>query len=116
MANQQLFTTVILTLISLIFAGMLLSSPYQVWMVLAAIGLITGLLFKGGQRHVITGFAIGIALTLVREYMSYGEVVRVTAPVYLAGYLFAIATSLFVRTVKLAVMKRFGNSLAPDAT
>lgn len=98
MANHRIFTAVILTVISLLFAGMFLNSPYQVWMVMSALGLITGVSFRIGQRHVITGFGIGLALTIVREYLTYGDIIRMTAPVYFAGYLFAIATSLLVRT------------------
>jgi hypothetical protein len=108
MANHRIFTAVMLTVISLMFSGIFLNSPYQVWMVMAAIGLITGISFKTGQRHVITGFGIGLALTLLREYFTYGDVIRMTAPVYLAGYLFAIATSLAVRT--LLISKFFRSS------
>ena len=115
MANYRIFTAAILTLLSLVFAGILLNSPYQVWMVMAALGLITGISFREGQRHVITGFGIGLVLTLVREYLTYGDIIRMTAPVYLAGYLFAIATSLLVRTFLTSKLFK-SNKAIPEAS
>ncbi|MEJ2065886.1 MAG: hypothetical protein P8X74_21835 [Reinekea sp.] len=60
--------------------------------------------FRTGQRHIITGFGLGIMLTLVREILTYGpDVVRMTGLVYAAGYLFAVATTIALRTLVLKI-------------
>lgn len=92
----RLVSGAVLMALALFVASFYLTSPYQLWILMAAIGLATGICFKLGQRHVISGFGIGIAATLTREAISYGEVVKVTAPVYAAGYLFAVATTLLI--------------------
>lgn len=96
MAIQRITTGAILMTLCLLAASMFLTSPYQLWVLMAVVGLITGISFKLGQRHVISGFGLGIAITMMRDLLSYGDVVKVTAPVYAAGYLFAVATTLLV--------------------
>lgn len=96
MAIQRITTAAILMTLGLFTASLFLQSPYQLWLLMAAVGLITGISFKLGQRHVITGFGLAIAITLLREALTYGQLIKVTAPVYAAGYLFAVATTLLV--------------------
>jgi len=100
MPSQRIFASAVMITLALLAASMLLQSPYQLWGLMAGVGLITGLSYKTGQRHVITGFGIGIALTLVREAITYGSLIEVTAPVYAAGYLFAVATTLSMRSIR----------------
>lgn len=99
MPVTRIMSTAVITLLSLLAADMLLQSPYQVWLMMATLGVVTGFAHPKGQRHVITGFGLGITLTIIREAITYGPLIKVTAPVFLAGYLFAIATSLAVRTI-----------------
>ena len=106
MAIQRITTGAILMTLSLFTASLFLNSPYQLWGLMAVVGLITGVSFRLGQRHVITGFGIGIALTLAREALTYGQLVKVTAPVYAAGYLFAVATTLLVSYLLLTLFFR----------
>lgn len=96
MAIQRITTAAILMTLGLFTASLFLQSPHQLWLLMAGVGLITGVSFKLGQRHVITGFGLGIAITLLRESLIYGHLIKVTAPVYAAGYLFAVATTLLV--------------------
>jgi hypothetical protein len=106
MASQRIFSSAILTVISLMMASLYLQSPYQLWILMAGIGLITGSVYKIGQRHVITGFGIGIAINLIREVFMYGPaIVEVTGLVYAAGYLFAVATTISVRTLIIKFTK-----------
>jgi hypothetical protein len=101
---QRIFTAAILTLISLLIAGLYFQSPYHIWLLMAALGAVTGIAFRTGQRHIITGFGLGIMLTLVREILTYGpDVVRMTGLVYAAGYLFAVATTIALRTLVLKI-------------
>jgi hypothetical protein len=107
MPTQRIFTTAVLTVISLMIASMYLQSPYQLWLLMAGLGLVTGAAFKTGQRHVITGFGIGITITLFREVFMYGAVIiEITGLVYAAGYLFAVATTLAVRGLMLKFSQR----------
>jgi hypothetical protein len=88
-------------------ASLYLQSPYQLWILMASLGLITGVVFKIGQRHVITGFGIGITITLFREVFTYGAgIIEITGLVYAAGYLFAVATTLTVRTLLVKLSKQ----------
>jgi hypothetical protein len=88
-------------------ASLYLQSPYQLWMLMAGLGLITGAVYKVGQRHVITGFGIGITITLFREVFTYGAgIIEITGLVYAAGYLFAVATTLTVRMLILKFTKQ----------
>ncbi len=104
MPTQRIFSAAVLTLIALMIAGLYFQSPYHIWMLMAGLGVITGIAFRQGQRHVISGFAIGVALTLVRESFTYGaDIVQVTGLVYAAGYLFAAATSISVRAIMLKI-------------
>ncbi|WP_196158846.1 hypothetical protein [Reinekea sp. G2M2-21] len=94
-ATAAIFTAILLMLASLYF-----QSPYQLWASMAGLGVITGAFFTQGQRHVITGFGLGIAVTLLREVVMYdAAMIQVTAPVYAAGYLFAVATTVSVRAL-----------------
>ena len=104
MPIQRLMTSAVLTLIALLIAGLYLQSPYQIWLLMAVLGAVTGLAYRAGQRHVVTGFAVGISLTLIREALTYGpDIVRVTGLVYAAGYLFAAATTISVRALMLKI-------------
>ncbi len=106
MQAQRILITAFLTAFGLFIASQFLQSPYQLWCLMACIGVITGLVFKTGQRHVITGFGLGIAITLFREIFTYGiSIIELTGLVYAAGYLFAIATSIAVRTIALKLTK-----------
>ena len=106
MPVQKILLGATLTTILLLVAGLLLQSPYQLWVAMAVLGAITGLSFKTGQRHIITGFGLGIALTLLREiFMFDARLVSVTAPVYAAGYLFAVATTISLRAIMVKLMK-----------
>lgn len=98
MAMQRILTAAVLTIILLLVAGIWLQSPYQLWIAMTVLGVITGIAFKTGQRHVVTGFGVGIFVTLIREILIYGSgLLEITGPVYAAGYLFAVATTIAVR-------------------
>lgn len=100
MPTHRIMTSTLLTLIALLAAGFYLQSPYQIWLLFALLGVITGISFRSGQRHVITGFALGITLTLIRETLTYGpDIIRITGLIYAAGYLFAAATTVAVRAL-----------------
>ena len=102
MTIQRVFSAAILMMLVLFAAGLLFSSPYQLWGAMAAVGAITGISYKIGQRHVISGLGLGIALALVREVLTYGaDVAQLTAPAYAAGYLFAVASTLALRYLRL---------------
>jgi hypothetical protein len=102
MPTQRIMTSAVLTLIALLAAGMFFQSPYHIWLLMVLLGAITGVSFRTGQRHVITGFALGITLTLIREAITYGpDIVRMTGLVYAAGYLFAAATTISIRSIIL---------------
>jgi len=106
MPVQRISTSAVLTTILLLTAGLFLTSPYQLWIAMALLGVVTGILFRSGQRHVITGFGLGIAITLVREIFMYdASLIKVTAPVYAAGYLFAVAGTLTARGVLSKIIK-----------
>ncbi|EAR07846.1 hypothetical protein [Reinekea blandensis] len=107
MPMQRIFPTTILTLLCLFAAGLWLQSPYQLWILMALLGLVTGTVFLTGQRHVITGFGLGIAITLLREIGMYGPgIIEVTGLVYAAGYLFAVATTISMRTLRVKFSRR----------
>lgn len=98
MPIPRLLSSAILTAILLMLCSLYLNSPYQLWLAMAGLGVITGLVFKTGQRYVISGYGMGIALTLIREVMMYGtDIIQVTALAYAAGYLFAVATTITTR-------------------
>lgn len=106
MPTQRILSAALLTAISLMVASLYLSSPYQVWLLMAGVGAITGIAYRVGQRHVITGFGIGIAMTLVREALMYGpQMIELTGLVYAAGYLFAVATTISLRTLIIKFSK-----------
>ena len=106
MPVQRILSSALLTALLLFIASLYLQSPYQLWVAMAVLGAITGILFRHGQRHVITGFGLGIALTLLREILMFdASLIKITAPVYAAGYLFAVAGTLTLRTIAARLSK-----------
>ena len=106
MPVQRILTSAVLTALLLFIANLYLQSPYQLWVAMAILGVITGSLFRQGQRHVITGFGLGIAITLLREvFIVDASLIRITAPVYAAGYLFAVAGTLSLRLMIVRWLK-----------
>lgn len=106
MPTQRIFSAAVLITIALMIAGLYLQSPFQLWLLMAGVGLITGVAYRTGQRHVVTGFGFGIAITLIREALMYGpQMIEVTGLVYAAGYLFAVATTVTARTLILKLTK-----------
>jgi hypothetical protein len=106
MPTQRIFSAALLTAIALMIASLYFTSPYQVWLLLAGVGAVTGIAYRTGQRHVVTGFGIGIAMTLVREALMYGpQMIEITGLVYAAGYLFAVATTISMRTLIIKLKK-----------
>lgn len=82
------------------FAARLAQSPTQLLIMLGLTGLVLGGLFRTGHRHLITGYAIGLGVTLMFEFITLGPVIQLTGPVYLAGYLFAAAAGLTARFLR----------------
>jgi len=86
------------------FAARMAQSPTQLLVVLGVTGLILGGLFRTGHRHLITGYAIGLGLTLVFEFITVGPIIQLTGPVYVAGYLFAAAAGLSARFARAQLL------------
>ncbi len=82
------------------FAAQMAQSPTQLLVVLGMVGLVLGGLFRTGHRHLITGYAIGLVLTMIFEFITIGPIIQMTGPVYVAGYLFATAAGLTARFVR----------------
>lgn len=83
------------------FANILAQSPLQLLLALALTGAVLGFLFRTGHRHLITGYAIGLGLTLFMDFMMAGMIIRITGPIYAAGYLFAAAAGLTARFLRV---------------
>lgn len=104
MPIQRMLTAAVMMLLALVLASLFLKSSTQLWILMASVGAATGLIFKTGQRNVISGFSIAVLLTLLREWLMYGqEVVSITALVYVVGYLFAAATTVTIRFLRTRV-------------
>jgi len=74
-------------------------SPMQLLIGFAAVGTVLGFLFRSGHRYLISGYAIGLVAMMFMDFIIGGALVKVTGPVYVAGYLFASAAGLSIRFI-----------------
>lgn len=79
------------------FGAQFAQSPLQLLVGFGAVGAVLGFLFRTGHRHLISGYAIGLLAMMYMDFMIGGALVKLTAPIYLAGYLFAAAAGLTAR-------------------
>lgn len=79
------------------FGAQFAQSPMQLLVGFAAVGAVLGVLFRSGHRYLISGYAIGLVAMMFMDFIIGGALVRLTGPVYVAGYLFASASGLTLR-------------------
>lgn len=91
------------------FAARVAQSPTQLLIALGVTGLVLGGLFRTGHRHLITGYAIGLIVTMVFEFITIGPIIQLTGPIYVAGYLFAAAAGLTARFVRAQLPAYWSN-------
>ncbi|WP_115667157.1 hypothetical protein [Saccharospirillum mangrovi] len=79
------------------FGAQFAQSPLQLLIGFAAVGLVLGFLFRTGHRYLISGYAFGLVAMMLMDFIIGGALVKVTGPVYVAGYLFASAAGISIR-------------------
>lgn len=98
---QRVAIAAVAMLMTAQLASRMAQSPTQLLVLLATTGAVLGLLFRTGHRHLITGYAIGLLITIFMEFMLIGPIIKLTGPVYVAGYLFAAAAGLTTRFLRI---------------